>query len=272
MPRLTLVLVVLACSTGCTAAHAPLRAATPAFPAGDVIDLSHAYGGDTVFWPTADPFKLDVVAAGVTPGGFYYAANKFSTSEHGGTHLDAPIHFAEGRHTVDQIPLDRLIGPAIVVDVTKPAEANADYLIGVADLETFERAHGRIPDNTMVLFRTGYSTRWPDAARYLGTAERGAAAVAKLHFPGLDPAAARFLVQERKVRAVGIDTASIDRGQSATFETHQILSVANVPGFENLTALERLPPTGAQIVALPMKIRGGSGGPLRAIAILPMTR
>jgi kynurenine formamidase len=267
-----LVLVAVACAAACTAAPAPLPAAAPRFPAGDVVDLSHPYGGETVFWPTADPFKLDVVAAGVTPGGFYYAANKFSTSEHGGTHLDAPIHFAEGRHTVDQIPLDRLIGPAVVVDVTTPAGADADYLIGVADLAAFERAHGRIPDDSIVLFRTGYSTRWPDAARYLGTAERGAAAVAKLHFPGLDPAAARFLVQERKVRAAGIDTASIDRGQSTTFETHQILAAANVPGFENLTALERLPPTGAQIVALPMKIRGGTGGPLRAIAIVPMTR
>jgi kynurenine formamidase len=272
MSRFSLVILAAVCSTACTTAPAPTREAAPPFPAGAVIDLSHAYGGDTVFWPTADPFKLDVVASGVTPGGFYYAANKFSTSEHGGTHLDAPIHFAEGRHTVDQIPLDRLIGPAIVVDVTKSAEADADYLIGTADLEAFERAHGRIPDDTVVLFRTGYSARWPDAARYLGTAERGAAAVAKLHFPGLDPAAARFLVQQRKVRAVGIDTASIDRGQSTTFETHQILAAANVPGFENLTALERLPPAGAHVVALPMKIRGGTGGPLRAIAILPTAR
>ena len=242
------------------------------FPAGAVVDLSHAYGEDTVFWPTADAFKLEAVASGITPGGFYYAANKFSTSEHGGTHLDAPIHFAQGRNTVDQIPLERLIGPAVVIDVTAHANSNADYLVSVADIEAFERAHGRIPDNTIVLIRTGFSQHWPDAARYLGTAERGAGAVAKLHFPGVDPPAARFLVEQRKIRAIGIDTASIDRGQSTTFETHQILSAANVPGFENLNALERVPPTGAQIVALPMKIRGGSGGPLRAIAILPMTR
>ncbi len=256
-------------SVGCSATQSGGPAPATQFPAGTVVDLSHAYGADTVFWPTADPFELDVVSAGLTPGGFYYAANKFSTSEHGGTHLDAPIHFAEGKHTVDQIPLERLMGGAVVVDVTKAAETDADYLISVADLEAFERAQGRIADDTIVLFRTGYSTRWPDAARYLGTAERGPGAVSKLHFPGLDPATARFLVQERKVRAVGIDTASTDRGQSTTFETHQILSAANVPGFENLTALERLPPTGAQLIALPMKIRGGSGGPLRAIAIIP---
>ncbi len=265
--RALLSLVVVTASLGCSAQ--PSSARMSAFPGGTVVDLSHAYGSDTVFWPTADPFNLDVVSAGVTPGGYYYAANKFSTSEHGGTHLDAPVHFAEGRHTVDAIPLERLMGPAVVIDVTTRAESDADYLVSVADIEAFEKAHGRIPDDTIVLLRTGYSSRWPEAARYLGTAERGAAAVAKLHFPGLDPAAARFLVEERKVRATGIDTASIDRGQSTTFETHRILSAANVPNFENLNALDRLPPTGAHIVALPMKIRGGSGGPLRAIAILP---
>jgi kynurenine formamidase len=256
-----------------SAACAYSPSAPPAvFPAGTVVDLSHAYGEDTVFWPTADAFKLEAVASGITPGGFYYAANKFSTSEHGGTHLDAPIHFAQGRNTVDQIPLERLMGPAVVVDVTGAADSNADYLVSIGDIEAFERAHGRMPADSIVLIRTGFSRRWPDAARYLGTAERGAGAVAKLHFPGLDPAAARFLVEQRKIRAIGIDTASIDRGQSTTFEAHQILSGADVPGFENLNALERLPPTGAHLIALPMKIRGGSGGPLRAIAILPMTR
>lgn len=265
----TLAVLIVMFSTACTSAPAPSPVSSSPFPVGQIVDLSHAYGDDTVFWPTADPFTLNVVASGMTPGGYYYAANKFSTSEHGGTHLDAPVHFAEGRQTVDAIPLERLMGAAVVIDVTRAAEKDADYLVSVADIESFEKAHGRIPDDTIVLLRTGYSSRWPDAARYLGTAERGAAAVAKLHFPGLDPAAARFLVEERKVRATGIDTASIDRGQSTTFETHRILSAANVPNFENLNGLDRLPATGAHLIALPMKIRGGSGGPLRAIAILP---
>jgi kynurenine formamidase len=238
-------------------------------PEGTIVDLSHAYGPDTVFWPTAERFELEVLAAGVTPGGFYYAANKFSTAEHGGTHVDAPVHFAEGRQSVDEIPLERLVAPAVVIDVTAATERDADYRASVADIEAFERAHGRIPDGSIVLVRTGFSLRWPDAARYLGTAERGPDAVAKLHFPGIAAAAARFLLDERKIGAVGIDTASIDHGQSSTYETHRVLYEANVPGLENLNALDRLPATGAFVVALPMKIKGGSGAPLRAIAIVP---
>ena len=163
---------------------------------------------------------------------------------------------------------EALKGAAVVVDVTKAASANPDYRVTVADLEAFESANGRIPDAAILLIRTGFSSRWPDAARYLGTAERGAAAVAKLHFPGVSPEAAKWLVSNRKINALGIDTASIDYGQSTMYETHRILYEANIPGLENLNALDRLPQTGASIVALPMKIKGGSGAPLRAIAII----
>ncbi len=241
-----------------------------AFPQGTIVDLSHAYGDDTVFWPTAERFKLTVVNEGMTPAGFYYAANNFSMAEHGGTHLDAPVHFARGRHAVDEIPLERLVGPAFVVDVTKQAALNPDYLVTAEDIERAEEAiDRRIPEGALLLIRTGFSSRWPDAARYLGTAERGDAAVANLHFPGVHPNAARFLLNSRRINAIGIDTASIDSGQSKTYETHQILYDANVPGLENLTGLDKLPPIGATVIALPMKIRGGSGAPLRAIAILP---
>jgi len=240
-----------------------------AFPAGELVDLSHAYDEKTVFWPTAEGFRLEKVADGVTPGGYYYAANNFFTSEHGGTHLDAPLHFAQGHQAVDEIPLDRLVAPAIVVDVVKQSERQADYQVTLEDFQSWEREHGAIPANAILLVRTGFSRRWPDAARYLGTAERGPDAVAKLHFPGLHPDAARWLVANRPVRAVGIDTASIDYGQSKGFESHRVLYERNVPAFENLTALERLPATGAFVVALPMKIKGGSGAPLRAVAVLP---
>jgi kynurenine formamidase len=265
MVRILLLVPMLALAACSRAAPA----APPAFPSGPIVDLSHAYGEDTVFWPTAERFKLQVVAEGDTPGGYYYAANNFTTAEHGGTHLDAPVHFARGRHAADEVPLDRLVGPAVVVDVTQACEQNADYLVKVADLEAFERARGRIPDGAILLIRTGFSQRWPDAARYLGTAERGAGAVPKLHFPGIDPATAKWLLANRKIDAIGIDTASIDYGQSTTYETHRLLYEANIPGLENLNALDRLPATGASVVALPMKIRGGSGAPLRAIAILP---
>ena len=254
-------------------ACSPAPAAPPAFPAGQLIDLSHPYDATTVFWPTADPFVLEPVADGVTDQGFYYAANRFRTSEHGGTHLDAPVHFARGRHAVDQIPLSQLIGPAVVVDVRAKCIADRDYQVRTDDFLAWERAEGvRIPKDAILLIRTGYSQYWPDAARYLGTAERGPDAVPKLHFPGIHPDAAKWLVSERPVKAVGIDTASIDYGQSTRFETHQTLYAMDVPGLENLTNLDRLPARGAHLVALPMKIRGGSGAPLRAIAILADTQ
>jgi kynurenine formamidase len=261
--------------SACGGAHPDNAAATQAsptstaFPAGEVVDLTHTLSADAIFWPTAEPFALEKVADGMTPGGYYYAANDFSSSEHGGTHIDAPVHFAEGHQTTDQIPLSRLIGPAVVIDVTAASEANPDYQIAVADFERWEAEHGRLPDGIILLLRTGFSSRWPDAARYLGTAERGQEAVAKLHFPGLHPDAARWLVTNRSVDAIGIDTASIDYGQSTAFESHRVLYERDIPAFENLTALERLPAVGASVVALPMKIGGGSGGPLRAVAFLP---
>jgi kynurenine formamidase len=265
-----LALAVAACAPSPPApASSTPPPATAAFPAGPLVDLSHAYEAQSIFWPTADPFRLDKVADGVTPAGFYYASNNFFTSEHGGTHMDAPVHFAQGSHTADQVPLDRLVGPALVIDVTEAARQNADYQVTVADLQAWEQQHGPIEPTAILLIRTGFSQHWPDAARYLGTAERGPGAVPKLHFPGLHPDAARWIVASRPVRAIGIDTASIDYGQSTQFESHRALYATNIPAFENLTALEQLPPRGSSIVALPMKIKGGSGAPLRAIAILP---
>lgn len=238
------------------------------FPSGTLVDLSHTYDKTTVFWPTAESFRLDKVADGMTPDGYYYAANNFFTSEHGGTHLDAPVHFAQGAQAVDQIPLDRFFGEAYVVDVVAKADASADYEVTAEDIHQAERAQGQIPAGAMLLLRTGFSRRWPDAARYLGTAQRGADAVKQLHFPGLHPDAARWLVANRQVKAVGIDTASIDYGQSTQYESHRALFERDIPAFENLTALERLPKRGAIVIALPMKIEGGSGGPVRVVALV----
>jgi len=256
-------LIAAACSPS------PASAPSAAFPPGDLVDLSHVYDDTTIFWPTSDPFRLEKTFDGLTPEGFYYASNNFFTAEHGGTHLDAPLHFARGAQPVDRIPLDRFLGAAFVIDVTAQSEGNPDYQVGVDDLMAAEREQGAIPSDGIVLIRTGFSRRWPDAARYLGTAARGADAVRDLHFPGLHPDAARWLIANRPVRAIGIDTASIDHGQSTLYETHRALFERNIPAFENLTALERLPLRGATIVALPMKIGGGTGAPLRAVAILP---
>jgi kynurenine formamidase len=257
---------IAACAGESTRPPAPTSAG---LPSGTIVDLSHEYSDAAIFWPTAEGFHLEKVSDGVTPQGYYYAANNFSGAEHGGTHLDAPVHFAAGRWTVEQIPIDRFIGAAVVVDVSAKASAQSDYQITVDDLTAWEGQHGTIGSDATVLFRTDFSKRWPDAAGYLGTAERGDPAVAKLHFPGVHPDAARWLAETRKVKAVGIDTASIDYGQSSLFETHRMLYEHNIPAYENLTNLDRLPPRGATLVALPMKIKGGSGAPLRAVAILP---
>jgi kynurenine formamidase len=237
-------------------------------PAGRVIDLSHAFDANTVYWPTAEPFKLETDFEGVTDKGYFYSAYRYSAAEHGGTHIDAPVHFAKGHWTVDAIPLDQLMGDGIVIDVTAQCAKDRDYLVSVADFENWERQNGRIKPGTIVFLRTGFAKYYPDRKQYLGTDERGADAVPKLHFPGLDPAAARWLTQNRSTKAIGLDTASIDRGQSTLFESHRVLFEKNIPALENVANLDQLPVKGFGVIALPMKIKGGSGGPVRIVALL----
>ena len=237
------------------------------FAASAIVDLTYPFDERTVYWPTGERFTHRADTVGVQPGGYYYEAYSFCAAEHGGTHLDAPIHFAEGRWTVDQIPLDRLVGPAVVVDIDAKAAADRDALLTVADVARTERTDGRIPDGAVLLVRTGWERWWSDRARYLGSTTPGDAA--HLHFPGVDGDAAAWLTTQRRIRAIGIDTASIDRGASTDFRAHRALANANVPIFENLTGLDALPARGATFIGLPMKIGGGSGGPLRAVAVLP---
>jgi kynurenine formamidase len=232
------------------------------------IDLTHALNSKTLYWPTSPTsFKLDKLSYGPTPGGWFYSSFAFSAPEHGGTHLDAPIHFGEGHLTVDRVPLDKLIGPAVVIDVTAKTRGDADYRLTREDVAAFEKSHGRIAAGTIVLLRTGWSTRWPDKKSYLGDDTPNDAT--KLHFPSYGVEAARLLIQERRVSAIGVDVASIDYGPSADFMVHRIAAAADVPGIENLTNLNLLPATGAVVFAVPMKIEGGSGGPVRVIALVP---
>ena len=235
---------------------------------GRWIDLTHPFNEQSIYWPTATEFKKTEVFYGRTPGGWFYAAYNYSAAEHGGTHIDSPIHFAIGARTTDQVPLEQLIGPGIVIDVSKQAAENVDYVVSYSDIRTFETEHGDIPDGAIVLINTGRAKLYPDREAYMGTAERGEAAVAKLHFPGLGVEAAQLLI-DRGVGAVGIDTPSIDYGQSKDFATHVRLMTENIPAFENVADMSALPPTGSTIIALPMKIDGGSGAPLRIVAHLP---
>ncbi len=262
---------LLACllSMGCAGPPAAPAVIQASFPGGRLIDLTHAFDEATPFWPTANGFELEVDFKGETDGGYWYEANTFRSAEHGGTHLDAPIHFAEGQHATDTIELERLIAPAVLIDVTANSSENPDYLISVADFESWEAEHGAIPDGHIVLLRTGYARFWPDRASYMGTAERGADAVPLLHFPGLDPEAAEWLRANRNIAAIGLDTPSIDYGQSESYMSHRILFMDNIPVFENVGDMSELPATGFHIIALPMKIAGGSGGPLRIVAVLP---
>jgi len=262
MRRLALVAVLLL--AGCAAAsRRPVD-----LESAEIVDLTYPFDAQTLYWPNSpSAFELKELAHGMTPGGYFYASNLFCAPEHGGTHLDAPIHFAEHGVTADRIPLRQLIAPAIVIDVASKASANPDYRLTADDVRAWESRHGTIAAGTIVLLRTGWGQRYPNRKQYLGDDTPGA--TDKLHFPSYGEDAARLLVEQRNVAALGVDTASIDYGQSKDFIVHQIAMGANVPGLENIANLERLPERGAWVIALPMKIRGGSGGPLRLVALVP---
>ena len=232
-----------------------------------VVDLTYPFGAETIYWPTAKRFALETVQEGDTPGGYWYEANNYAAAEHGGTHMDAPVHFARGGATADQVPATAGIGPLVRVDVSAQAATDADYRLSRADLVAWEQAHGRIPTGAIVVMYSGWGARWPDKKRYLGTDVAGD--VANLHFPGFSREAAEFLVRERDINGIGVDTPSIDSGPSTDFIVHRVINGAGKPGFENVAHLDKVPASGATLVALPMPIAGGSGGPTRAIAILP---
>lgn len=256
------IIVTLGCSLGRNSLK-PSRVIHPA----RVVDLTYEFGPDTIYWPTGESFRMERVAYGKTSQGYWYAANNLCLAEHGGTHMDAPIHFAEGGWTAEAVPLSSLIGPAAVIDVRASAAAHRDYEVQVADILEWEHNHGPLPQGAIVAIYTGWGRFWGKKQAYLGSEKPGD--VDNLHFPGFSAAAAEFLVKERDIAAVAIDTASIDPGPSRDFLAHRIFNGANKPAFENVANLHLVPPRGATIVALPMKIRGGSGGPARIIAVLP---
>ncbi len=258
--RIVLMLMAICCADDPLAAGLDLSGVQS-------VDLTYTYDERTLYWPTSPTrFKLTELEHGETEGGYFYASNAFCTPEHGGTHLDAPLHFAEGGLSSEQIPIERLMGPGVVIDVAAKAAADRDYLLSIADVHQWEAKHGPIPAGAMVFLRTGWGRFWPDAKSYLGDDTPGDAS--GLHFPSYGAEAATFLIEERRVVALGVDTASIDYGPSADFLVHRIAGAANVVGIENLARLELVPEAGAWIIALPIKIGAGSGGPVRVIALM----
>jgi kynurenine formamidase len=243
---------------------------TAMFANGKWIDLSYSFSNETLYWPNnLKGFTMDTLFEGETPGGFYYSSFGFCAPEHGGTHLDAPVHFAEGKKSVDQLSLEQLTGHAVVIDVSAKALDNRDYLISIDDIVAWEKENGTLPDSIILLFRTGYGKFYPDAKNYFGTDKKGDSAIALLHFPGIDPQLAEWLLKNKTIKAVGLDTPSIDYGQSSDFKTHRILLAENIPAFENVANLDLLPVKNSYVVALPMQIKKGSGSPLHIIAYVP---
>src|SRR5688572_13176975 len=155
-------LLSLALFTGLTANFADAQRRTADIPSGRIVDLSYAFDSSTVYWPTAETFDLEKDFEGTTDKGYYYSAYRYSAAEHGGTHIDAPVHFAKGRNSVDEIPVEQLMGPGIVVDVTKQCSKNPDYLVSERDFKNWEARNGKIAAGTIVLLRTGFGKFYPD--------------------------------------------------------------------------------------------------------------
>ncbi|HMU29673.1 MAG: cyclase family protein [Nitrospira sp.] len=232
-----------------------------------VLDLTYPFDETTQVWPSNPPFHRDSTQRGGTTTEAWYATGQVALSEHAGTHMDAPIHFAQGQAGIDGIPVEQLMGPAVVIDVRAAAADDRDYRLSLADIHRWEAAHGTIPTGAIVMMLTGWGAYWNDRQRYFGSATPEIPTT--LHFPGFSKEVAEFLVRERHISGIGIDTASIDYGPSQDFVVHRIVNAAGLYGLENVAGLAEVPASGARLVALPMKIAGGTGAPVRIIAILP---
>jgi kynurenine formamidase len=215
------------------------------------------------------PFRMEEISRYDERGpGWYW--NNLSFGEHTGTHFDAPIHWISGRdrpdNSVDTLPIEHFIAPACVIDCSAEAKADADFLLTARHVTAFEKRHGRIAAGSWVLMRTEWSKR-TDPVAYQNLDDTGQ------HTPGPDPDCVRFLVQERDVLGFGTETIGTDAGQAAHFAPpypcHYYMHGAGKYGLQCLCNLDRLPATGALIVAAPLKILEGSGSPLRVFAIVP---
>ena len=239
------------------------------------IDLTHSVGEHTIAWPSATKFstsnvvrmQVDVVGS----GGYWYEARDISQAEHSGTHTDAPAHFYKGGWRTADIPLERLAGPGVKIDITEKVKKDQDTGLAVDDILAWEEEHGEIPEDAVVIVHTGHGKWYGDKKKYFGRPEGLDLPdndTQHLHFPGVEPEASQWLVDKRKIVGLGIDTPSTDKGQSRQFRTHRILGQANIWGLENMARTEELPSKGFMVYNMVHKLEGGSGGPTRVVAIL----
>lgn len=235
--------------------------------ASRLVDLTYSFDETTLVWPRNPPFHRDGSQRGGTADEAWYATGQVALSEHAGTHMDAPIHFAQGQVGIDGIPVEQLMGPAVVIDVRASVSKERDYRLSLTDLHRWEAQYGVIPNGAVVLMFTGWGAHWQHREQYFGSTTPDVPTT--LHFPGFSEEAARFLVTERHIAGIGIDTPSIDYGPSQDFVVHRIVNGAGLYGLENVARLDELPSYGATLIALPMKITGGSGAPVRILGILP---
>ncbi|MFQ5876935.1 MAG: cyclase family protein [Acidobacteriota bacterium] len=226
----------------------------------EVVDLTHDLGPDIPLFPGGVPFGLEPLTT--LADGYYM--NSFCSGEHTGTHLDAAAHFGEGLPAVDEIPAVRLVSIGIVIDARSKSASNPDYVLTLPDIVQWERENKKIPARALVILNTGWHQRWEHPSRYLNRDQEGT-----MHFPGFSVEALTYLIQERNVNGVGIDTASIDPGNSPVLEGHKYLLTGGRYAVENLDNLDLLPARGFAVVVGPLKISNGSGAPARVLAIVP---
>ena len=229
-----------------------------------MVDLTHTVDRDSPYWPEntpGNPFHASVTTTYQKDGNF---TRNLCMPEHFGTHLDAPVHYDPDGVSVDRIPVEKFLAPGVVIDVSSAVMSNADYRVGVQVIRNWIEQHGPIPVDAMVFFRTGWSVRWPSQERYMNADADGV-----LHFPGLSLEAGRFLLDYAQPFGIGIDTASVDYGPSTDCPVHNLTMSAGIYHLENVANLDRLPATGFNVIALPLKLGGGSGAPARVVALIP---
>ncbi|XP_071081607.1 isatin hydrolase-like [Haliotis cracherodii] len=235
----------------------------------EIIDLTHTFGKRTIYWPGNPPFNFSNVFRLQGSPGYVAEANAFQTAEHSGTHMDAPRHFCPKGKRVEEVVMDRLSGPGVVIDVRKESESNPDFQISEQTFTDWEAIHGSIPDGAIVLFNFGWDKFWPERKRVFNSDDF--MNPSSFHFPGLSPDGTKWLTSNRRVHAVGGDTPSIDPGQSTLYEAHVMLLCDNeIIILENVANLNSMPATGTKVYIGALKLEHGSGTPARLFAV-PMS-